>query len=222
MQRRPEPAVLPEGGVGALLTGHRAAPVCLPSLLGRKGGGRPGALGRQEPECQGVAPGLLVQRPPRGPGRATARDTRNRLVVRRVNAVSVLKVSLIFYFGVLIVMLIAGTVLWNVAAALGVIDDLNKAIRSLFALSTFKLHPLVALGWSALIGGALCFLGVLVNVFAAIMYNLISDIVGGVQVTVAADKQRLSPPCNLECPAGPQALRPPVPGAIAQPVRAQH
>jgi hypothetical protein len=124
----------------------------------------------------------------RGQGKATVRDTRNRLVVRRVNAVSVLKVSVIFYFGVLVVMLIAGTALWNVAAALGVIEDLNKAIRSLFALSAFKLHPLVALGWSAMIGGALCFLGVVVNVFAAIMYNLISDIVGGVQLTVAADK----------------------------------
>ena len=68
MQRRPEPAVLPEEGVGPLLTGHRAAQVGLPSLLGRKEGGRPGALGRQEPECQEpecqeVAPGLLVRRP---------------------------------------------------------------------------------------------------------------------------------------------------------------
>jgi len=120
-------------------------------------------------------------------GRAV-RDTRNRLVVRRVNAVSVLKVSAVFYFGVLVVMLIAGAVLWNVAAALGVIDDLDKAIRSLFALSSFKLHPLVALAWSAVIGGALCFLGVVVNVFAAVLYNLISDIVGGVQVSVASDK----------------------------------
>jgi hypothetical protein len=136
----------------------------------------------------GARPGPPSAAAGRGQGQGTARDTRNRLVVRRVNAVSVLKVSVIFYFGVLVVMLVAGALLWNVAAALGIIDDLNKAIRTLFALSTFKLHPLVALGWTAVIGGALCFLGVVVNVFAAIMYNLISDIVGGVQVTVAADK----------------------------------
>jgi energy-converting hydrogenase Eha subunit A len=126
----------------------------------------------------GARPGPPSAAAGRGQGQGTARDTRNRLVVRRV----------IFYFGVLVVMLVAGALLWNVAAALGIIDDLNKAIRTLFALSTFKLHPLVALGWTAVIGGALCFLGVVVNVFAAIMYNLISDIVGGVQVTVAADK----------------------------------
>jgi len=171
---------------------------------GARGGAPVGAPGRPAGPAQ--APGAQRPRPPagagtpggrsgppsaaaaRGKGRATVRDTRNRLVVRRVNAVSVFKVSAVFYFGVLVVMLIAGAVLWNVAATLGVIDDLDKAIRSLFALSTFKLHPLVALGWAAVIGGALCFLGVVVNVFAAVMYNLISDIVGGVQVTVAADK----------------------------------
>ena len=125
----------------------------------------------------------------RGPGRATGRDTRNRLVVRRVNAVSVLKVSVIFYFGVLVVMLIAGAVLWNVAAALGVIDDARQGHP--VPVRPFHVQAAPARrrsGGQPLIGGALCFLGVVVNVFAAIMYNLISDIVGGVQVTVAADK----------------------------------
>jgi hypothetical protein len=152
------------------------------------GGQRPRPpAGTVAPGGRPAAPGPAAVRG-QGQGRAPGRDTRNRLVVRRINAVSVFKVSVVFYFGVLIAMLIAGAVLWNVAAALGVIDDLDKAIRSLFALSTFKLHPLVALGWAAVIGGALCFLGVVVNVFAAIMYNLISDMVGGVKVTVAADK----------------------------------
>jgi Transmembrane domain of unknown function (DUF3566) len=172
---------------------------------GARGGAPAGAPSRPAGPAQ--APAAQRPRPPagagapagrsgpatataaRGQGRAVGRDMRNRLVVRRVNAVSVLKVSAVFYFGVLVVMLVAGAVLWNVAAALGIIDDLDKAIRSLFALSTFKLHPLVALGWTAVIGGALCFLGVVVNVFAAIMYNLISDMVGGVQVTVTADKR---------------------------------
>jgi hypothetical protein len=167
-----------------------SAPAGAPS---RPAGPAPAAGGQRPRSPAGAgAPGGRSGPPSatavRSQGRAVSRDTRNRLVVRRVNAVSVLKVSAVFYFGVLVVMLIAGVVLWNVAAALGVIDDLDKAIRSLFALSTFKLHPLVALGWAAVIGGALCFLGVVVNVFAAIMYNLISDTVGGVQVTLAADK----------------------------------
>jgi len=48
----------------------------------------------------GGRPGLLVPRP--RPARAGEGPRHaNRLVVRRVNAVSVLKVSLVFYFGVL-------------------------------------------------------------------------------------------------------------------------
>jgi hypothetical protein len=117
-----------------------------------------------------------------------ARDPRNRLVVRRIGVVSVLKVSLVFYTCLLIVMLIAGVVLWNVAAAVGAIDSLDKLIRSLFALTSFQLHPLVALGWSAAIGAALCFLGVLFNVIAVILFNLISDMVGGVQLFIASDR----------------------------------
>jgi hypothetical protein len=47
----------------AVLVEHRAVQVGPPSLLGRKGGGRPGALGRQEPGCQEAALGLRVPRP---------------------------------------------------------------------------------------------------------------------------------------------------------------
>ena len=32
----------------------------------------------------------------------------------------------------------------------------------------------------------LCFIGVLFNVFAAVLYNLISDVVGGIQVIVVS------------------------------------
>lgn len=117
-----------------------------------------------------------------------AREARNRWVVRRVSVLSVLKLSAVFYGCVLVVMLVAGVVLWNVASAFGIINNADKLIRSLFALSSFQLHPLTALAWSAAIGGATCFLGVLFNVVAAVLYNLISEIVGGVQVFVVTDR----------------------------------
>lgn len=99
------------------------------------------------------------------------------------------KVSFVFYLCVLIVLVVAGTVLWNVAAAFGVITSIEKLVRSLFALTSFKLHPLTALIWGSAIGAVLCFIGVLANVLAATLYNLISDIVGGVQVFVVGDSE---------------------------------
>ena len=112
------------------------------------------------------------------------RDVRNRRVIRRVDVWSVFKVSLVFYLCVLVVMLIAGVALWDVARAFKVINSIDKLVRNLFALTSFQLHPTAILGWSAAILGAICFIGVLFNVLASILYNLISDIVGGVQVTV--------------------------------------
>ncbi len=120
--------------------------------------------------------------------RRVVRDVRNRAVVRRLDVWSVLKVSLAFYFCVLIVLLVAGAALWNVAAASGVIKGLDKLVRSLFALTSFQLHPLTALEWGGAIMAAMCFVGVLFNVMAAVLYNLISDIVGGLQVTVIGDE----------------------------------
>ena len=107
-----------------------------------------------------------------------------RQVVRRLNLASVVKVSAVFYFCVMIVLLIAGALLWDLASAAGLIHSLDRLVRSLFALSSFQLHWLAALEWGAAIIGSFCLIGIFVNLLAAILYNLISDIVGGVRVTV--------------------------------------
>jgi hypothetical protein len=151
------------------------------------------APGRPMPPAGSVPP---ARRAPYGPpvpvdgnGQVQgARTLARRQVIRRVSVWSVLKVSLIFYILVLAVMLIAGVALWNVASDFGLINSLDKLVRSLFALTSFKIHPLTALAWGVAVGAVLCFLGVLLNVVAALLYNLISDVVGGIRVTLAADK----------------------------------
>jgi uncharacterized membrane protein affecting hemolysin expression len=104
--------------------------------------------------------------------------------VRRIDAWSVFKMSIIFYLCVLLVLLIAGVVLWNIASAFNVISSVEKFVRSLFDLQTFKLRPGVVLQSAALGGVVLVLLGTGANVLVAALYNLISDIVGGVQVIV--------------------------------------
>lgn len=178
---------------------------------GQTGAPPPGRTGRPRPADPTQAVGLQRPRPPAGPmapptppARRTpygppvpvesngkpqgARGPVRRQVVRRVSVWSVLKVSLIFYLLVLAVLVIAGVALWNVASDFGVINSLDKLVRSLFALSSFTLHPLAALAWGTAVGGGLCLLGVLVNVVVALLYNLISDMVGGVRVTLTPDK----------------------------------
>jgi hypothetical protein len=117
------------------------------------------------------------------------RGVHSRRLVRRVDVWTVFKVSLVFYLLVLLIVLVAGVVVWNVAQAFGLIHNIEKSIRSLFDLTSFHLHPLPVLGYTALGGAALTVVGTLLNVVMALLYNLISDIVGGVQVVVVTDPE---------------------------------
>lgn len=104
--------------------------------------------------------------------------------MRRIDVWTVLKLSLLFYLCVLLVVLIAGIVLWNIASAFNVITSVQKFVRSIFDLQTFVLRPTVVLESAAAGGVVLALLGTGANVLAAVLYNLISDVVGGVQVIV--------------------------------------
>ncbi|MHB1930886.1 MAG: DUF3566 domain-containing protein [Acidimicrobiales bacterium] len=111
----------------------------------------------------------------------TAAGVPIRRLVRRVDAWTVFKVSLLFYLLMLGIFLLAGVVAWHVAVPLHFIRDIERAVRTLADDRTFVLHPKVVLKYAAAAGGALALLGTVMNTIAAVLYNLISDVVGGVQ-----------------------------------------
>jgi hypothetical protein len=100
---------------------------------------------------------------------------------------SVLKVSVLFYACVFAVLLVAGIVLWIVASAAGVVGNVETFIGDLFALDEFHFETFQILR-AAFVGGAvLVLLGTALNVLAATLFNLIADLVGGVEITVVDD-----------------------------------
>jgi hypothetical protein len=111
---------------------------------------------------------------------------RTRVVIRKVGPWSVLKFSLLFYFCVMLVILLAVYILYWVMNALGTLDSL---IRLLVEFSLVEKGFTLNTGWIFsrlfLFGLALVVLWSLLNVFAIFLYNLISDVVGGVEVTLA-------------------------------------
>jgi len=113
---------------------------------------------------------------------------RVRHVIQQIDPWTVLRLSILFYLCVLLVLLVAGVVLWNIASAFGVLHNFEKFIRQLFDLQSFKLHPSVALEAFAIGGVLLVLLGTALNVIAAFLYNLISDVAGGIQVTISEDQ----------------------------------
>jgi hypothetical protein len=111
-----------------------------------------------------------------------------RWVVRRIEPWTVFRVSLVFYAALLVMWLVAGSLLWLVATAGGVIDNTEGVIEELFALETFRFEPGVILRSSLLGGVVLALVGTGGNVVLAVLYNLIVEVAGGIEV-VLADEQ---------------------------------
>ena len=128
------------------------------------------------------------------PRRRMVQGRRVRRVIRRIDTWTVLKLSVLFYLCMCLVLLIAGVILWNIATSLNVITNVEKFIRSLFDLQTFKLHARPILEGSAAAAGLLVVLGTGANVLVALLYNLISDVIGGVQVIVLEETTAVDGP----------------------------
>jgi hypothetical protein len=92
--------------------------------------------------------------------------------------------SVLFYLCVFLVFIVAGVVLWNIGGYFNVITSVEKFIRSLFDLKSFTFNSSVMLEGTVIGGLILVFLGTLGNMLAALIYNLIADVVGGVQFVV--------------------------------------
>ena len=108
---------------------------------------------------------------------------RVRRVLRPFDLWSDLRFSLLFYVCMFLILLVAGIVLWVVASVTGVRDNVEHFIGDLIA-SKFHFLGLQLLRGAAIGGLLLVIIGSAANVLMAMLYNLISDVVGGIEVTV--------------------------------------
>lgn len=113
---------------------------------------------------------------------------RVRRVIRRVDPWSVLKLSLLFYLCLFLVLLVAGIVLWLAASGFGIIDNVETFIGDLLALEDFHFVAGQILRAATLGGLVIVVLGAGANVLMAVLYNLISDLVGGIEVSVLEEE----------------------------------
>ena len=138
----------------------------------------------------GRPPGIRGQRPSyrdrRTAGRLRARKVRR--LVRHVEPWSVLKVSLIFYFCLWVILLIAGVILWSFAVGSGTVDNVENFVTELFALKSFELNADEIFRASAIGGLVLVLAGSGFTVLMAVLFNLISDVTGGVRFTVVEEE----------------------------------
>ncbi len=114
-----------------------------------------------------------------------SRSRQARVVIRKVGPWSVLKFSILFYLCVMTVILGALVILYGFLGAIGALESVTSFIQDLFAEPTFEINGDWLFTRGLMLGLAMVVLWSLINVFVAFLYNLISDIVGGIEVTLS-------------------------------------
>ena len=151
------------------------------------------------PSGTGTAETLLTPRPRPAPRTAVGRAYRTRVnrrlrarrvrrLVRHVEPWSVLKVSLILYFCAWAIMLFVGVTLWNLAVNSGLVADVEGFVVELFALESFKINADQIFRIAAVGGLVLVLAASGLTVLGAVLFNLISDVTGGVRLTVVEEE----------------------------------
>ncbi len=123
---------------------------------------------------------VLVRRP-------RPRVRRVTRVVRHLDTWSVFKVALVFNLVVFVVCLTAGVLLWNVADTTGTIDNVEQFFEQ-FGWEHFEFHG-GEIYHHAWIAGLFATIGLTgLAVLVATLFNLITDLVGGIRVSVLEEE----------------------------------
>jgi hypothetical protein len=142
--------------------------------------GRTGPVG--PPPSQPTAPPTRRRSPRIDP-------RRSRVVVRRLDPWSVFKFSLLFYFCLMLVVSFALLILYWIMGLTGVLDSLGRILQNagfgpLVGKGTFRFDSFWIFERVFAIGAINVVVWSLVNLFGALLYNLVSDVVGGISITL--------------------------------------
>ncbi|MGH2752312.1 MAG: DUF3566 domain-containing protein [Actinomycetota bacterium] len=169
----------------------------LPSERTRQGGARETQESARTPRSRAGTVEAPARSPEERPKTAAERRRRTRVrpargavrrvkrTLKRVDLWSVLKMSLFYYTIFLVLWLVVVAVLFSFIEATGLFESIEEVGRGIEIeeLANFEISLGTVLRWAAYIGGVMVILASLVNVVLAFLYNLGSDIVGGIEVT---------------------------------------
>ncbi len=111
-----------------------------------------------------------------------------RRTIRHIDPWSVLKFSLFFFLTGWVVIVLAGVILWSLAVNAGVITEFEDLVIELFDLTSFAVDPDLMFRVAVFTGGAMAIGGALFVGVLAVLFNLLSDLVGGIRVSVIEEE----------------------------------
>lgn len=147
------------------------------------------------PPVTGAAPASAPASGPtvaaKGRGRTAGRGPRRaRLQLRHIDTWSALKISLVLSIALFFIWMVAVGVLYGVLNGLGVFDTLNELFGQLGSENGSEeasevLTPGVVFGGAAIIGAINIVLLTALCTVGTFIYNMCSDLVGGLEVTLS-------------------------------------
>jgi transmembrane protein DUF3566 len=151
------------------------------------GSGAAGSFGGYGPTPPHVAPAPLAPPSVAASSRSAAAARRARLKIAHMGPLSVLRISLTFSLCMFVVLLVAVAALWGVLDTSGVFKSIVNAATTLTSNRdtiaqwlTFGRVMLI----TVVLGAANVIAFTLLATIGALLYNLCSDFVGGVEVTL--------------------------------------
>ena len=121
--------------------------------------------------------------------RRRARVRRTRRTIRHVDPWSVLKVSVVLYACLYGATVLAGYLLWTAAVQSGVISNIESFVAEVGSYEIWEINGEEIFRRATVVGAVLFVAGIALNVLLTIVFNLISDLVGGVRVTLLEEDQ---------------------------------
>jgi hypothetical protein len=115
-------------------------------------------------------------------------DRRARLVLRRLDPWSVLKFSVVFYFCLMLISLLIFAVIWFVLVNMGVFEDITSFAGKVNLEVTFPAGTVFR--WYALAGLLGVVVWSVVTVLLTLLFNLVNDVTGGIEVVLAEREHR--------------------------------
>jgi hypothetical protein len=130
--------------------------------------------------------------PPRPGGRpAPGAPRRVRLTVARVDPWSVMKLAFLLSVAIGIATVVAAGVLWTVLDGMGVFTDINDLVAQILGAGTFDINDYVGFGKVLSLGTVLAVVNVVLITalctLGAFLYNVASNLVGGLHLTLSDD-----------------------------------
>ncbi len=130
----------------------------------------------------------LDEQPTKQRRRTAMRARKSRRVVRHVDPWSVLTFSVLFHLCFFAALLLASVLVWRAADAAGTIGNAESFIMELGDYESFEINGDVVFRSALLIAGMLTLASSIMVVLLTVVFNLISDLIGGIRVTVLEEE----------------------------------